>query len=129
MVPQIHAELSAKRYGGIPEDYLDIHKLMDSSKACIGNNKHRFLTHNSYFSTIIIPLIFGEMRTNSDGKRYSTKDVAEYHILEDFKMRFIPTPQDYAEHMTLEGWMNNGAGVPNRLKNSAKNSTTITIID
>ena len=59
MVPQIHAELSAKRYGGIPEDYLDIHKLMDSSKACIGNNKHRFLSHNSWFSTTIIPLIFG----------------------------------------------------------------------
>lgn len=69
------------------------------------------------------------MRINSDNKRYSTKDVAEYHILEDFRMRFIPTPQDYAEHMTLEPWMNNGAGVPNRLKNSAKNSTTITIID
>lgn len=28
MVPQIHAELSAKRYGGIPEDYLDIHKYL-----------------------------------------------------------------------------------------------------
>lgn len=128
MVPQIHAELSAKRYGGIPEDYLDIHKLMDSSKACIGNNKHRFLSHNSWFSTTIIPLIFGEMRINSDNKRYSTKDVAEYHILEDFRMRFIPTPQDYAEHMTLEPWMNNGAGVPNRLKGK-DNLKTVVVVD
>ncbi len=116
MIPQIHAELSAKRYGGIPEDYLDIHILMDSTKNCVSNNKHRFLTHNSWFITTIIPMVFGQMRENSEGRRYSTKDCAEYHVLEDFRMRFIPTPADYAEHMTLEMWMNNGLSVSNRMK-------------
>jgi hypothetical protein len=116
MIPYIHAELSAKRYGGVPEDYIDIHQLLDSSKATVSDNRHRFLTHNSFFTTIIIPKVFGEVRTNSAGRRYNTKDVAEYHVLEDFRMRFIPTPQDYVEHMTLEPWMNNGMGVPNRLK-------------
>lgn len=37
MIPYIHAELSAKRFGGVPEDYLDIHELMDSSKAAFPN--------------------------------------------------------------------------------------------
>lgn len=117
MIPQIHAENSAKRYGGTPEDYLDIHRLMDSTKSCISDNRHRFLTHNSWFITHVLPLIFGERRKNSDGKMYNVKDVGEYHVLEDFRMKFIPTPQDYAEHMTLEGWMNNAMGTPNRMKN------------
>lgn len=112
----IHAIASAKRYGGTPECYIDIHTLMDSTKACVSTNKHRFLTHNSWFTTSIIPLIFGERRQNSEGKWYNTKDVCEYHILEDFRMKFIPTPADYAEHMELASWMNNGIGVPNRLK-------------
>lgn len=121
MIPAIHSENSVKRYGGVASDYSDIHTLMDSTKCCISSNKHRFLTHNSWFITSIIPLIFGERRKNSDGKWYNTKDVCEYHVLEDFRMRFIPTPQDYAEHMSLEGWMNNGAGTPNRLKNDKTN--------
>ncbi len=124
-IPYIHAQASAKRYGGVPEDYLDIHILMDSTKSCISTNKHRFLTHNSWFVTTIIPMIFGQMRTNSDGKRYSTKDVCEYHVLEDFRMKFIPTPQDYAEHMTLEPWMNNAMSVPNRMKKRIEMKETI----
>jgi hypothetical protein len=42
------------------------------------------------------------------------KDVGEYHILEDFKMRFIPSVQDYLENMVMQDWMNNGAGSPRR---------------
>lgn len=125
MIPQIHAENSAKRYGGLPIDYIDLHRLMDSSKNCISDNRHRFLTHNSWFITTIIPLVFGERRQNSDGKWYNTKDVCEFHCLEDFRMKFIPTPQDYAEHMTLEMWMNNGCGVPNRMKRTNETDTEI----
>lgn len=117
-VPLIHAESSVKRYGGIVEDYLEIHKFMDSSKACVSDNRHRFLTHNSWFVVNVLPRVFGEMITNSDGKRVPVKDIGEYHILEDFRMKFIPTPQDYAEHLEITDWMNNGSGVPNRLKNN-----------
>ncbi len=116
MVPMIHSENSTRRYGGVPSDYIDIHTLMDSTKNCVSDNRHRIFSHNSWFSTTIIPLIFGERRQNSDGKWYNTKDVAEYHILEDFRMRFIPTPQDYLEHMEHADWINNGLGLPNRLK-------------
>lgn len=128
MIPIIHAQLSAKRYGGVPDDYLDIHELMDSSKAAFPNNGHRVLTHNSWFCVNIIPKVFGHQRKNSDGKVYSTKDVAEYHCLEDFRMRFIPSVQDYLEHLEVQPWMNNGGGVPNRLKNK-QNSITTKIID
>jgi hypothetical protein len=30
------------------------------------------------------------------------------HIAEDFRMKFVPTPQDYLKHLQLQGWMNNG---------------------
>ena len=116
MIPQIHADLSAKRYGGKPIDYLDIHILLDSTKGSFPDNRHRAITHNSWFTTNILPLIFGQTRINSDGKTYNVKDVGEHHILEDFRMKFIPSVQDYLENMSLEPWMNNGLGVPNSAK-------------
>lgn len=123
-IPYIHCLASAKRFGGIPEDYLDIHELMDSSKAAFPNNGHRVLTHNSWFVVTVLPKVFGHQRKNSDGKTYNVKDVGEYHILEDFKMRFIPSVQDYLEHLDVQDWMNNVGGVPNRLKNKTKKIIT-----
>ena len=121
MIPYIHAELSAKRYGGVPEDYLDIHELMDSSKAAFPNNAHRVLTHNSWFVVTILPKVFGHRRKNSAGRLYNVKDVGEYHILEDFRMQFIPSVQDYLENLVVQPWMNNGGGTPNRCQLMFKN--------
>ena len=109
--PHIHAISSAKKFGGKMEDYLDIHELMDSSKSVVSCNRHRVLTHQSWFISVILPKIFGSTRTNSDNKTYSVVDVGEQHILEDFG-GFIPTPQDYIENMEWQDWMNNGKGVP-----------------
>ena len=39
--PWIHALSSSRKYGGKPEDYIEIHNLMDSSKSCMGDNRHR----------------------------------------------------------------------------------------
>jgi len=30
------------------------------------------------------------------------------HIAEDFRMKFVPTPQDYLKHLQVQPWMNNG---------------------
>lgn len=111
MKPWIHSKSSAKKFGGKPEDYMDIHELMDSSKAVLPLNLHRFLAHNSWFIKTIIPKIFGHERVNSQGKKYSPEDVAEQHVLEDFRMKFIPTPQDYLQNVTPRKWMN-GNGFP-----------------
>ena len=61
---------SAKKYGGVAEDYIDIHDFMDSSKAALPDNRHRALTHNSWFISVVIEKIFGFQRTNSDGRIY-----------------------------------------------------------
>jgi hypothetical protein len=52
--------------------------------------------------------IFGYTITNSADKVVSVKDICEQHILEDFGMRFIPTAQDYLEHLDFKEWMQNG---------------------
>lgn len=108
--PWVHAKNSARKFGGVAEDYIEIHNLMDSTKGCLADNRHRALTHNSWFISADGPLerIFGVVITNSDGKEVSVRDIGEQHILEDFGMRFIPTPQDYLEGIPLKSWMNNG---------------------
>lgn len=110
--PYIHALSSAKRFGGKPEDYLEIHNLLDSSKAAICDNRHRALTHNAWFVGTILERIFGVVLTNSDGKKVSVRDVGEQHVAEDFRGRFIPSAQDYLAEIEFKEWMNNGAGVP-----------------
>jgi hypothetical protein len=110
--PYIHALSSAKRHGGSPEDYLDIHNLMDSSKAAIADNRHRCLTHNAWFIGTILERVFGVTRTNSAGKTYSVRDIGEEHVLEDFGGKFIPSAQDYIAEMAFADWMQNGKGNP-----------------
>lgn len=106
--PEIHSKSSVKRFGGKVSDYLAIHQFIDSPKGCMNNNTSRFLTHNTWFAYEVIPRIFGYNITNSDGKSVDTVDIAMLHILEDFRMKFVPTPQDYLRHMTVEQWMCNG---------------------
>jgi hypothetical protein len=109
--PFIHAQSSARKFGGRPEDYLDIHNMMDSSKAIIADNRHRIFTHNAWFISTIIERIFGVAIQNSDGKQIATRDIAEQHVLEDFGGKFIPTGQDYVQELQLKNWMN-GNGFP-----------------
>lgn len=106
--PLIHSKSSVKRWGGKVEDYIAIHELIDSPKATMNNNSSRCLTHNTWFAYTIIPRIFGYNIVNSDGKSVDTVDIAMLHIAEDFRMRFVPTPQDYLKHLQVQAWMCNG---------------------
>lgn len=105
-----HAQSSVKRWGGKEEDYLPIHEFMDSSKAAFPSNQHRAALHHSFGCSVIIPAVFGDRITNSDGRIIPTKDIAELHVLEDHQMKFIPSLQDWLEHIPWAGWMDNGRG-------------------
>ena len=110
--PWIHAESSAKKFGGKPEDYIEIHNLMDSSKGSIADSRHRALTHNAWFVGTILEKIFGVTFKNSDGMIISVRDIGEQHVLEDYRMRFIPSAQDYLQEMEVKEWMVAGRGEP-----------------
>jgi hypothetical protein len=113
--PFIHAKSSAKKFGGLENDYLEIHNLMDSSKSIIADNRHRMFTHNSWFISTIIERIFGNTIINSDGIEVSTREIAEQHVLEDFG-NFIPTGQDYIEELQYKEWMNGNGNPQSRIK-------------
>jgi hypothetical protein len=106
--PIYHAISAAKKWGGKPEDYIDIHNFMDSSKGALPDNRHRALTHNSWFISVVIEKVFGVSFVNSEGKVISTRDVAELHVLQDYNMKYIPTAQDFLQNMAWQEWMDNG---------------------
>lgn len=103
---------SAQRFGGVPEDYIEIHNVMDSSKIAISDNRHRALTHNSWFIGHILEKIFGPTIKNSQGNLISVKDIGEQHVLEDYGNKFIPSAQDFLQEMEYLPWMQNGNGSP-----------------
>jgi hypothetical protein len=122
--PFIHAKSSAKKFGGSANDYLEIHNLLDSSKSVIADNRHRALTHNSWFISTIIERIFGVTILNSEGKEVSTRDIAEQHILEDFG-GFIPSGQDFLQEIEYKEWMNGNGYPASRIKIEKSNSIFI----
>lgn len=102
MKPYLHAKVSAKKFGGVPEDYMPIHDFIDSTKAHIADVRHRALLHSSW-GIYIVEKVFGTNIKNSDGRLVSTRDVAEEHILEDLGR--IPSVQDYLGNMRIQPWM------------------------
>jgi len=112
MKPWVHSVSSALRFGGVPEDYLEIHNFMDSSKGAIPDNRHRALTHTSWFLSVVLERVFGATMKNSAGGVFSVRDIGEQHILEDYGGRYIPTAQDFLQGIPWADWMDNGKGCP-----------------
>lgn len=101
-------------------------------------NAHRALTHNAWFGKFVLERVkFSnscEPIGNSfpyiilkNGKKVSVRDVFEQHVLEDFSNRFIPSAQDYLEHVKYQDWMGNGKGTPSSFQNTQQESTRGTL--
>jgi hypothetical protein len=100
--PLKHAESSAKKFGGKPEDYLPIHNWFDESKAFLPDFRHRALRHRAE-GIFLAERIFGATIVNSDGKRIPVRYVAEQHVKEDLGR--IPTAQDWLSQIRPQRWM------------------------
>lgn len=100
--PYDHAKSSAKAFGGKPEDYLKIHNFLDSSKAHLGNFKHRALYHHTQ-GIFLCEELFGGTLINSDGKTVPVRPIAEQHIMED--CGYIPTVADWLSNIQPQSWM------------------------
>jgi hypothetical protein len=98
----IHAERSAKKWGGTPNDYLTIHKWIDQVKGHVGDNRHRAVLHNAWGIHLAVDF-FGEFITNGDGRRVFVKEIGEQHVLED--LGFIPSLSDCLASLKLEPWL------------------------
>lgn len=136
MKPFLHARISANKFGGIPEDYIEIHDWFDSTKAHIPDARHRLVLHNSY-GIYLCEQVFGEIVqmpngtfkrapyiTISTGKKISVRDIAEQHVIDD--LGHIPTLADCFEQAELS---EEYAGNVKRKAVRLNRSTAVTIVD
>ena len=100
--PFVHAQSSARKFGGSPEDYLPIHNWFDESKAFLADLRHRALRHHAE-GVFLAERIFGVTITNSDGCRVPVRYIGEQHVREDLGR--IPTAQDWLSEIRPRRWM------------------------
>lgn len=128
-----HAKSCAKKWGGSPEDYIEIHEFIDSSKKIVGDVRHRSIYHHTE-GIWLCQRIFGRTITVG-GKRAIPQEItyipeedeptttgpalkiidygplrevpvrliAELHVEQD--LGWIPSPADYIKNMELVQWM------------------------
>lgn len=102
--PHDHARSSVKKWGGIEEDYIEIHEWFDATKAWIGHSKHRMFRHHSE-GIFECEKIFGVSFINSDGRKVYTRYVGEQHVREDCN-NYIPSAKEWVQNITEpKDWM------------------------
>lgn len=74
--------ISARKFGGIEQDYYQIHKFIDSSKLFYFHFKHRLILHNLFGVELAIKK-FEDYIVNDDNSVILVRDIAIEHLKED----------------------------------------------
>ncbi|MEO1404295.1 MAG: hypothetical protein AAFV72_24005 [Cyanobacteria bacterium J06635_1] len=109
--PWYHAVRSAELFGGVAEDYIEIHNWFDESKAFLPDFRHRALRHHAE-GIFLCERIFGATIENSLGQVIPIRTIGEQHIQED--LGWIPTVKDWLRHIKIEPWMGKSLYQPMR---------------
>lgn len=105
--PYYHAESSARKWGGNPEDYLEVHRWFDvESKRSFCDYRHRALRHHAE-GIDLCESVFGVTITNSEGRKVPVRYIGEQHVMEDCGGR-IPNLADWLSRIQPEVWMSHG---------------------
>lgn len=122
--PYHHALSSVKKWGGVAEDYIEVHSFFDQSKQNMADFRHRAMLHHTagiymaerhFGPTISLstcancgqPRSLHQMRAacaDFSAKQIPTRWVGEQHVRED--LGCIPTLKDWLLKITPESWMN-----------------------
>ena len=97
-----HAESSARRFGGKPEDYYNLHSWFDETKELFADFRHRALRHHSH-GIFLAEKQFGILLPNG----VPTRLVGEMHVRQDCDNR-IPEVSDWLKMIHPLPWMNKG---------------------
>lgn len=100
-----HALSSVRKWGGIPEDYIELHQWFDQSKAIFADPRHRALRHHAE-GIFMLETLFGVTITNADGKIVPVRLIGEQHVIED--LGFIPSFADWGRLIAPAAWMLKG---------------------
>lgn len=103
----LHAQASAHKFGGTPEDYLKIHEWIDQFKGDVGDVRHRAFLHNTkgpWLAQEVFGIYIEVDRKGGGGKRkVMVRDIAENHIVED--LGWLPSPEQWTACMSCKVWM------------------------
>lgn len=102
-----HAVSAARKWGGKPEDYVEIEEFIDSSKEILGDVRHRAIYHHTA-GVWLCQRIFGRTVTVKKASGHGSVEVpvrliAERHVIED--LGWLPSPADYLKNAPIEPWM------------------------
>lgn len=100
-----HAVSSARKFGGVADDYVEIHTWFDESKAHMADFRHRALRHHSQ-GIFECERRFGVTIVNSDLRKVPVRAIGEQHVMED--MGRIPSLQDWLGEIRPTSWMLRG---------------------
>lgn len=92
-----HSLISVRKFGGDVEDYLPIHRFIDSSKLLVPNYKHRVLLHH----TSAVTLCENHLETSVLKSGVLIRDVVFEHLKEDFA-GFCPTLRDWYDELKTD---------------------------
>jgi hypothetical protein len=121
--PYMHALSSAKKFGGVPDDYIEIHNWFDQTKSHLPDLRHRAILHSS-FGIFLCEQVFGAtIQRKSDGKTVPLRPIGEQHVFEDLGR--IPTIQDWVGDLPLKDWMLRGAKSLSELASHTSESETL----
>ena len=84
-----HCLLSQHKFGGAPDDFLPVHRFLDSSKLHCYHPRHRLLLHHTTGIEWATELL-GDVLTTRDHRQVLVRDVAAAHCQEDLSGR-VPT--------------------------------------
>ena len=91
-----------RRWGGVEDDYREIHEFIDSTKTLCADGRHRILHTHWAIRRIVVPA-FGQTLTNADGKDIDVGDLCERdHLLADYGNRFVPTIGDFVANIEVD---------------------------
>lgn len=99
MTPLRHAKTSARRYGGVPEDYMALHTWMDQTKTHVADLRHRLILHNSFGVSMAEQVHGTTFRRASDNVLVAVRVIVEDHIKED--LGFIPSLEQCLAHTPI----------------------------
>lgn len=100
-----HALSSARKWGGVVDDYLPLHQWFDQSKVILADPRHRALRHHAE-GISMLETLFGATIVNADGRIVPVRLVGEQHVRED--LGSIPSFADWARLITPQAWMLRG---------------------
>ena len=108
--PLHHAQSSARKFGGSPQDYQAIHDWFDATKECFADFRHRALRHHAQ-GIFEAERQFGTSITNSDGTDVPVRLIGEQHVREDCGR--IPSVEDWLGQIVPTAWMMRGYPLEN----------------